>query len=68
MVDVVGEGGVRVVNERALEPSRISFQHRVFVDETVFEHCRTASKQAQLGIGPEPAVFDPVAKEVVLAI
>src|SRR6266567_3206097 len=40
-------------------------QSGIFVDQTAFKLRCSATKQAQLGIWPEPPVLDPPAKKIV---
>ena len=66
--DVVGERGVRVVEQRArLDLSGRSVHLDVFVDRAILELPSPTSEESQLWIRPEPAVPDPATEEFILS-
>ena len=66
--DIVGDGGITVVQESALlESGGCAADLKGLVHGAVFKAPAAATKEAQLGIGPEASMFDPPAEEFILA-
>src|SRR4029450_3238713 len=67
VLDVVGDGWVRMVNESTLKVASFSLESHVFVNESVLELGCAATEKPKFSIRPIAAVLDPSPEEVVLA-
>ena len=68
VVDVVGQGGVGVVEEGVVERALGSRHLKRFVYCPVFHSTHAAAKQPKLGIWPKASMSQGTAKEIVLAL
>src|ERR1035437_26539 len=67
VLDVVGERGVGVVEERAvLNSSGKPLDVNVFMDRATLETAASATEEAQLWIRPEAAMPDPTTEKFIL--
>src|SRR6185369_9949084 len=67
VLDVVGDGWVGVMEEGAVQLVSLSFEFHIFVNKSILESSRAATKKTKLPVRPVAAVLDPPAEEMVLA-